>query len=103
MTDKEFQNHILQLLHAIPAGKSTSYGRLAALAGHPRHARMVGRIMKNLPSDGSLPWFRVATSNGQLAFPEGTEAYQRQRALLEAEGVVFKNGKVPLKPYLWHP
>lgn len=103
MTDKEFQIHILQLLHAIPAGKITSYGRLAALAGHPRRARMVGRIMKNLPSDGSLPWFRVATSSGHLAFPEGSDAYQRQRSLLEAEGVVFKNGKVPLNIYLWQP
>ena len=103
MTDKEFQTHIYQLLYDIPAGKITSYGRLAAMAGFPRRSRLVGKILKDLPQGGKLPWFRVTTSTGRLAFPPDSASYKRQRRLLEAEGVVFEQDKVPIKRYLWHP
>ena len=45
-------------------------------------------------STESLPWYRVIRSDGTLAFTVGGEAYNRQRTLLEKEGVRFVGKKV---------
>ena len=45
-------------------------------------------------SPDALPWFRVVRSDRTLAFESGTEAYSKQRSLLEKEGVRFIDGKV---------
>ena len=69
-----------------------SYGQVARLAGHPRHARMVSKAMSR--STGPLPWYRVVKSDRTLAFEVGSEAYNKQKELLEKEGVRFIAGKV---------
>ena len=69
-----------------------SYGQVARLAGYPRHARMVSKAMSR--STGSLPWYRVVKSDRTLAFEVGSEAYNKQKELLEKEGVRFIAGKV---------
>ncbi len=45
-------------------------------------------------STGSLPWYRVVKSDRTLAFEVGSEAYSKQKELLEKEGVRFIAGKV---------
>ena len=62
-------------------GDVTTYGEVAAEAGHPRAARAVGRILAE--SDGGYPWWRVVNSNGRLV--PGHETQQAKR--LRAEGV----------------
>ena len=69
-----------------------SYGQVARAAGFPRHSRMVSRAMSR--SNEPLPWFRVIRSDYTLAFKVGGEAYNKQRALLEKEGVRFVGKKV---------
>ena len=69
-----------------------SYGQVARIAGYPRHARMVSKAMSR--SVDSLPWYRVIKSDRTLAFEPGSDAYNKQQALLENEGVQFINGKV---------
>jgi len=69
-----------------------SYGQVARAAGFPRHSRMVSKAMSR--SDDPLPWYRVIKSDYTLAFNVGGEAYNRQRALLENEGVRFVGKKV---------
>ena len=58
--------------------------------------------MKNLPAGTKLPWHRVANSQGKLSFPMGSREYQTQKGRLEAEGVVFVNGRFSLKNYGWN-
>jgi methylated-DNA-protein-cysteine methyltransferase-like protein len=41
----------------------------------------------------------VLKSNGQIAFPKDSRAFQRQKQLLEDENVMVKNGKVSLSKY----
>jgi hypothetical protein len=56
--------------------------------------------MRKVPEGQSIPWQRVINSQGKISLPNG--AGQRQRALLEAEGVIFdKSGKVDLAEYAW--
>lgn len=97
--DNNLNERIWQVVAAIPQGRVATYGQVAALAGAPRHARFVGTVLKRLPAESSLPWFRVLNAKGEISFPKDSPAYQRQREALEAEGVVFIAGRVPLSTY----
>jgi len=95
----EFARAVYAWLMAVPKGQVTSYGQLARLAGHPHHARFVGRLMANLPKGSKLPWWRVVRSDGTLA---GTQiALQKER--LQAEGVLVTATGVKLKNYGFEP
>lgn len=84
----DFFETVCGIIRSIPEGSVMSYGQVAALAGHPRMARQVGWALHR--SEG-LPWQRVVRSDGSIA----VEAYEFQRALLEAEGVLFdEKGRV---------
>ncbi|WOG26782.1 MGMT family protein [Endozoicomonas sp. 8E] len=89
------------ILTKIPEGKVVTYGQLANMAGAPGYARVVGNIMKQLPSGSGLPWHRVINSKGQISFPVTSAKYQQQQSLLESEGITFLNGKVNLKLHQW--
>ena len=90
---------IWQVVASIPKGSVATYGQIAKLAGYPNHARYVGATLKKLPKDSLLPWHRVVNSKGALAFPLGSERYQQQKSLLEAEGIEFKSFKISLNTY----
>jgi len=93
---------IWQVVHQIPSGKVASYGQVARLAGLPGYARYVGYTMKNLPTGTKLPWHRVVNSQRKLSFPRDSNAYQKQKSLLESEGVVFVNGKFSMGKFGWN-
>lgn len=103
MEDVSYQEKFWQVVSLIPPGSVATYGQVAEMAGLPRMARAVGRTLSQLPKDTSLPWFRVINAKGEISFPKDSPAYQRQRSLLEEDGIVFMNGKVSLKRYKWHP
>lgn len=100
---KSWQQEIWQWVAAVPPGTVASYGQIARLAGHPRHARHVGAILRRLPHGTRLPWHRILRSSGELGFPAGSEAWERQRDLLEAEGVPLTGGRIDLARYGWQP
>ncbi|CDO87431.1 DNA methyltransferase [Mycobacterium triplex] len=77
------------LVAAIPSGRVSTYGDIAAVAGLSS-PRIVGWIMRTDSSD--LPWHRVITASGRPARHLTT----RQLELLRAEGVLAKDGKVAL-------
>lgn len=103
MPNPEYQTRILQAVAAIPRGKICTYGKIAELAGLPRHARLVGATLKNLPTGSKIPWHRVINSQGRSAFPEGSDTFKKQQQRLEAEGVILSGGKYDLRHYLWTP
>lgn len=43
----ELAHQILQVIVLIPAGKVASYGQIAKMAGLPKHARLVGYLLKS--------------------------------------------------------
>ncbi len=88
---------------AIPPGHVASYGQVADMAGLGRQARFVGKALGKLPAGHSVPWFRVIRNTGQIAFPEGSEAFERQRSLLEEEGVEVVNGRISMSRFRWRP
>ena len=96
-----FDQAVLACIRQIPPGRVSSYGALATLAGFPRHARHVGKLLGSLPDGHGLPWHRVVSSTGHIARP-GTEQADWQRLLLEQEGIEFgSGGKISLFRYGW--
>lgn len=86
---------ILAAVAAIPAGTVQSYGLVAERAGLPRRARLVARTLSQLPADSGLPWYRVVRAGDCIAFAPGSADFDRQRALLLAEGCkVSASGRV---------
>ncbi|MCJ8267787.1 MAG: methylated-DNA--[protein]-cysteine S-methyltransferase [Psychrosphaera sp.] len=100
--DQKYQR-IWQTVQKIPVGKVASYGQIADLAGLPGRARLVGKSLGYVPKELSVPWYRVLRSNGQLAFPKGSEQSQLQTGLLQQEDVVVLNNRVKLREFLWQP
>ncbi|HSW78445.1 MAG TPA: MGMT family protein, partial [Candidatus Babeliales bacterium] len=81
---KDFREKVYGFVGQIPKGRVMTYGQLAALAGHPYAARVVGGIAHW--GDPSLPWQRVVKKSGSLAegYPGGLSGHKQ---VLEAEGV----------------
>jgi alkylated DNA nucleotide flippase Atl1 len=81
---------ILRRVRTIPAGFVTTYGDLC-----PEAPRLAGTVLANTHERG-LPWHRVVRADGSLAVGE------KQRRLLEAEGVPFRGRRVDLS-VAWFP
>ena len=80
---------VREAVRAIPPGETSTYGEVAARAGMPGRARMVGRI---LSEDGhDIPWHRVLRADGTCA----PHVAQEQSARLRAEGVLMVGGRLP--------
>jgi methylated-DNA-protein-cysteine methyltransferase-like protein len=92
---------ILAVVERIPRGKVTTYGRVAERAGQPRRARLVGRVLSQLPAGSKVPWHRVVAAGGRIAFPAGSTSHGRQVARLKREGVPAVNGRVSLRTHGW--
>ena len=96
-----FTRLVIDVIKAIPEGSVTSYGRVATLAGNPRGARQVSRILHAMSEKHELPWHRVVNASGKISLPRG-RGYELQKALLESEGIfVSSSGNVDLDIYLW--
>jgi methylated-DNA-protein-cysteine methyltransferase-like protein len=81
---------VLARVKATPAGFVRTYGDISP--GAPRLAGMVLHACH----DPAIPWHRIVRADGTLAKGD------RQRALLEAEGVPFKGARVDM-PVAWLP
>lgn len=92
---------ILAVVARVPRGCVTTYGSVAARAGLPRQARLVGKVLASLPTGTPIPWQRVVAAGGRIAFPEGSPSRARQVRLLRAEGVDASRGQVDLERHGW--
>jgi methylated-DNA-protein-cysteine methyltransferase-like protein len=98
-----FHTRAVRLLQRIPKGKVATYGQIAALAGEPRGARQVVRILNSSWKKERLPWHRVINRNGRISLPPGG-GYELQKSLLEKEKVVFGPADtIDLAKFLWKP
>ena len=81
---------VLRRVRSIPEGFVTTYGDLTP--GAPRFA---GAVLAAC-HDPDVPWQRVVRADGTLAQGE------RQRRLLEGEGVPFRGARVDMRA-AWMP
>ncbi|MCG8566333.1 MAG: MGMT family protein [Desulfobacterales bacterium] len=96
-----FTQAALAVIQAIPQGRVLTYGRVAALAGNPRAARQVSRLLHSMSRKYQLPWHRVINAQGRISLKPG-QGLEEQQALLESEGIVVSvSGRIDLSQYLW--
>ena len=95
----EAHARVFAAIAAIPSGRVASYGAIAARAGLPGRARLVGKLLGETPDGMELPWHRVLRASGQIAFPAGSRSFREQSQRLRAEGVMVRNGRVPLATF----
>ena len=104
MKHTEFFAKVYELVARIPEGRVMTYGQIAFLLGMPNCARRVGQAMYHTPEYLNIPAHRVVNSKGGLAPAPIFGGEGKQRIMLEAEGVVFKqNGCIDLKKCLFRP
>lgn len=108
--EPQFNRTVWRIVRQIPPGRVSTYGQIASMippaAGmdpqdHFRLSpRWVGTAMRKV-TDASVPWHRVINSKGMISLPPGG-GFERQRARLESEGVVFdEKGVVDFAMYGW--
>ncbi|MBS4201925.1 MGMT family protein [Bacillus sp. FJAT-49732] len=96
-----FTEKVITTLKSIPKGRVATYGQIARLAGNPRGARQVSRILHSMSSKYELPWHRVVNAKGEIVIGDSETAYQQQ-FLLEREGIeVIKDNQINLHQYQW--
>jgi methylated-DNA-protein-cysteine methyltransferase-like protein len=101
-----YYEQVWDLVRLIPRGRVASYKQISLMLPPPNSIefeayeafgpRWVGGAMAACPDD--VPWQRVINSQGKISDRPGAE---RQRQLLEEEGVVFVKDKVDMKKYGW--
>jgi methylated-DNA-protein-cysteine methyltransferase related protein len=100
---ERFTEIVIQIIRNIPEGKVMTYGQIARLAGSPRAARQVVRILHSMSKKYQLPWHRVINSKGELSIQDD-ESFAIQKLSLEMEGIEFIDRKrVNLEQYQFHP
>jgi methylated-DNA-[protein]-cysteine S-methyltransferase len=78
-----FDREVLEVAAAIPAGKTLSYGEVAAASGHPGAARAAGGALGRNPWPVLIPCHRVIGADGKLTgFGKGLGA---KKSLLDFE------------------
>jgi alkylated DNA nucleotide flippase Atl1 len=79
------EQRILARIRAVPCGFVRSYGDVS-----PGAPRLAGAVL-HACADPSVPWHRIVRADGTLTQGE------RQRVLLEAEGVPFRGARVDMR------
>ena len=98
-----FTIKVKRFIKTIPKGKVSTYGYIAALAGNPRAARQVARILHSSSRKYRLPWHRVVNRNGQISL-RPYFGYEEQKMALLKEGVVFdERDTIDFNRFLWKP
>ena len=96
-----FEQQVITVLRQVPEGKVVTYGQVARLAGNPRAARQVVRILHTCSEKEKLPWHRVVNREGHISLRPG-QGYELQKALLKDEGVAFgSNDAIDLGRHGW--
>ena len=82
--ERSFAARVLAAVRRIPAGRVTTYGDIATLAGAPGAARAVGTVLRSC-GDGATPCHRVVGAGGTLGGWTGPLEFKRER--LRREGI----------------
>ena len=91
--DPDLVEAVLDVVRHIPHGRVLTYGDVAADAGLPGRARLVGRI---LASDiDEVPWWRVVPAS-RVPIPQAVPR-------LRLEGSLTPDDRVDLKRRRWSP
>ena len=100
---ERFTIEVIEIIKHIPPGKVMTYGQIGQLAGSPRGARQVVRILHSSSKKYNLPWHRVINAKGEIGLKQ-EGLVSEQVLLLKSEGIEMTDqGKIDLDVYRHHP
>lgn len=101
----DIYERIYDIVRAVPQGKVTTYGHIAAAIGSRGGARLVGWALNAVAYSDRLdiPCHRVVNRLGELSGKMHFETPYVMRERLEAEGVGFVGDAVDMPRHLWVP
>lgn len=96
---------IYDVVRAVPKGRVTSYGAVAAAIGVKSGARMVGYAMNACHNaKPKVPAHRVVNRNGMLTGKHHFSPPEKMEQLLKKEGVMVVDDKVlDFEQLFWDP
>jgi methylated-DNA-protein-cysteine methyltransferase related protein len=101
-SDNDYRERVYRIVRSIPRGRVMTYGQIAEILGEGYTPRTVGFVMH--ASNNETPWHRVINAQGGCSTGRVVLPYDKQRRMLEAEGVSFnERGRCDLQSYLWIP
>ncbi len=86
-----FQRRVYRAARAIPAGRTVTYGALAAQLGQAGAARAIGRAMGSNPFPIIVPCHRVLAAGGKAGGFSAHGGVATKFALLQAEGAALQD------------
>jgi methylated-DNA-protein-cysteine methyltransferase-like protein len=98
----EIRHRVQAVVDSIPRGRVATYGQVAQIAGLPRRARWVGRVLSELPNGTKLPWHRVMGAGGKITLPMARHGKEQRRRLLREGVAVSASGRVDLRLCGWN-
>ena len=102
--NKDFFDHVYEVVRLIPSGRVTSYGAIANYLGTKSGSRMVGWAMNAAHSLPDVPAHRVVNRNGLLTGKMHFSDENEMERLLENEGVLTEKDQVTdFKILFWDP
>lgn len=93
-----FNRRVYDVARAIPAGRTLTYGEVAARLGEPGAAQAVGRALGENPIPVIVPCHRVLAAGGRLHGFSAPGGVETKRRLLEIEGA-----RASVEPDLFDP
>lgn len=96
----KFHERVIAVVRRVPRGRVASYKLVGTVAGYPRAARFVGRVMRLARG---APWWRIVAQDGRIVIMD--PALRREQVMrLEAEGIpVSAEGRVDYERFAWRP
>jgi methylated-DNA-protein-cysteine methyltransferase-like protein len=92
---------VWSIVKRVPRGRVVTYGQLSDMIEHRLSPVGIGWAVRAAPEE-SIPWHRVVNSRGGVSTDR--EHPGLQRAMLEAEGIVFDaDGLIDLARAGWQP
>lgn len=93
-----FHRRAYEAARAIPAGKTRSYGELAARLGSPNSSRAVGQAMRRNPFPIVVPCHRVLAAGGRTGGFTAEGGVDTKIRMLEIEGAAVPVARANGKP-----
>ena len=83
-----FEASVYRAAQAVPPGRTTTYGEIAAQLGDPRQARAVGQALGRNPWPIVVPCHRVTAADGRTGGFSARGGAETKLRLLEIEGAL---------------
>lgn len=97
--EKLIKEKVFEFLKTVPHGKVVTYGQIAEHFGNKKAARAVGNMLHQNPDMLLYPCYKVVNSKGRLSKNYVFGGIDKQKELLEQEGIKVVDYTVDLQLY----